>query len=102
MARANAAGHFRKIIGRMQVSRGFFPIALVDEVVPIGDLVVDRAAGVAIGHAAIHAARGLVARLLFRQRQDEFAPMRDALLHRRVATVPPIDFEEAGDFAHLG
>ncbi len=57
-----------KIVGRMQVARRLVPVAGVDEVVPIGDLVVDRAArragrdragAHAIGHAAIHAARGL-------------------------------------------
>src|SRR6476659_6368040 len=70
---ADAAGEFREIVGRVQVARGFFPIVLIDEVVEIGDLVVDRAAGragldragaVAIGNAAIHAARGLVAGVL--------------------------------------
>jgi hypothetical protein len=39
---------------------------LIDEVVPVRDLVVDRAAIVAIGDAAIHAARGLIARRLLR------------------------------------
>ena len=43
--RAHAAGDFREIVGRMQVARGLFPVAGIDEVVPVGDLVVDRAAG---------------------------------------------------------
>src|SRR5246127_4522998 len=41
---ADAAGEFREIVGRMQVARGLFPIALIDQVVEVGDLVVDRAA----------------------------------------------------------
>src|SRR5581483_6807986 len=66
---ADAPGEFGEIVGRMQIARGLFPIALIDEVVEIGNLVVDRTArrarrnrarAMAIGNAAIHAARGLV------------------------------------------
>ena len=42
--RADAAGDFGEIVGRVQVARGFVPIVAVDEVVPVRDLVVDRAA----------------------------------------------------------
>ena len=82
-----------KLLVRVQVARGLLPVAAIDEVVPVRDLVVHRAAGrragddvgaVAIGDAAIHAARGLGARLLLRQRQHELAPMLDALLDRLV------------------
>src|SRR6202521_4178080 len=85
--RADAAGEFGKIVGRVQVVRGFFPVALVDQIVEIRNLVVDRAAGgarrhragaVAIGNAAIHAARRLVAGILLAQGNDEFAIALDA------------------------
>ena len=98
-----------KVVGRVQVARGLFPVAGVDEVVPVRDLVVDRAAGrragdgvgaVAIGHAAIHAARGLLAQFLLRQRQHELVPMPDALLDRLVVPVVPLELEEARDLAH--
>src|SRR5262249_37069777 len=97
--RADAPGELRKIVGRVQVARGFFPVALVDEVVEVGDLVVDRAAGdarlrragaVAIGNAAIHAARGLVARLFLRERDDELVEMPHALGDRGVLAVAPL------------
>ena len=80
--RADAAGDLREIVGRVQVARGLFPVAAIDEVVPVRDLVVDRAAGrragdgvgaVAIGNAAVHAARRLLADVLLGQREDEFA-----------------------------
>src|SRR5258707_12561244 len=80
--RADAAGELREIVGRVQVARGLFPVVLVDEVVEIGDLVVDRTArrarlnrtgAVAIRNAAIHAARGLVAGVFLAQGNDEFA-----------------------------
>ena len=55
----------------------------------------------AIRHAAIHAARGLLAQLLLGQRQHEFVPMLDALRDRLVVAVLALDFEKAGDLAHL-
>ena len=107
--RTDAAGEFRKVVGRVQIARGFFPVALVDEVVEVGDLVVDRAArrarrnrtgAVAIGNAAIHAARGLVAGVLLAQGNDEFAIMLQAIGDGRILAVMPVDFEKTCDLAH--
>ena len=56
---ADAAGEFGKIISRVQSAHGFAPAVAIDQVVPVGDEVVERAAGVAEGDAAIHAAGGL-------------------------------------------
>ena len=64
---ANAAGEFRKVVGREQIARRLAPVAAIDEVVPVRDLVVDRTADVTIGDAAIHAARRLIARRLLAQ-----------------------------------
>src|SRR6185312_11381795 len=89
---ADAAGELREIVGRVQVARGLFPVVLVDQIVEVGDLVVDRAArrarrdragAVAIGNATIHAARGLVARFLFAQGNDELFVVLEALGDRR-------------------
>ncbi len=99
--RADAAGDFREIVGREQIARGLFPVAAIDEIVPVRDLVVDRAAVVTIRNAAIHAARGLLARFLFRQRQDEFAIIPDPLLDRRVIAILAFEFEKAGDLTHV-
>src|ERR1700693_3450711 len=94
--RADAAREFRKIIGRVQVARGFFPIAAIHQIVEIRNLVVDRAArrarrhrtgAVAIGNAAIHATRGLVAGVLLAQRDDKFAIVLHALGDRRVLPI---------------
>jgi hypothetical protein len=54
----------------------------------------------AIGNAAIHAARGLVARLFLRERNDEFVEMLHALGDRRVLAVVPLDFQKTCDLAH--
>src|SRR6185437_9342769 len=85
-------------------------IALVDQIVEVGDLVVDRAArrarrdragAVAIGDAAIHAARGLVARFLLRERNDELLEMLEAIGDRRVLPVMPLDFQKTCHLTHL-
>ena len=98
--RADAAGELREIVGRVQVVERVLPVAAIDEVVPVGDLVVHRAAGVTIRNAAVHAARRLVARRLLRQRDHEFLEMADAVGGRRVAPILPVDLEKARDLAH--
>src|SRR5580704_12923982 len=98
---ADAAGEFRKVVGREQIARRFPPIAAIGEVVPIGDLVVDRTADVTIGDAAIHAARRLIARCLLAQRQHELAIVTDSVGGRRITPVRAIDLQEACDLAHL-
>ena len=99
---ADAAGELREIVGRMQVADRVVPVAIVDEVVPVGDLVVDRAArrSVAERNAAIHAARGLFLDLLVRHRQRELAEMPDAVGGRLVLVHLPVDFEKACYLAH--
>ena len=107
--RTDAAGEFREIVRRMQVARGFFPVAAIDEVVPVRNLVVDRATcrrtgdaagAVTIGYAAIHAARRLFADFLFRQRQQEFVPMLHALRDRLIVAILTLDFEKPSDLTH--
>ncbi|MCY1222763.1 hypothetical protein D9M72_348670 [compost metagenome] len=65
--RADAAGEFREVVGRMQVADRLIPVAVVDEVVPVRDLVVHRAAGrpMAIGDATVHAASSLLLHFRF-------------------------------------
>src|SRR5262249_55138966 len=105
----DAAGDLRKIVGAMQIARGLPPVAAVDQVVPVRDQIVhrtaggragDRAGAVTLRDPAVHAARRLLAVLLFGERQHEFAPVLDALLNRLVIAVLTIVFEEPGDLAH--
>ena len=60
---ADAAGELGEVVGFPEADDGLFPQAAVDEVVPLGDEVVDGAlasfVGVAEGDAAVHAARRL-------------------------------------------
>src|ERR1035437_8128174 len=96
----DASGEFREIVGGVQLAHRLLPAPLVDQIVPIGNDVGERAAGVAEGDAAIHAARGLVAQVVLGERQVDFEPVLDA--HGGVAALGqlPRVFHEAGDFSH--
>ena len=69
---ANPARKFREIIGRMEVAQRLLPIAVIDEIIPVRNLVIHRTAVMAVRNAAIHAARRLIACGLFRQGNNEF------------------------------
>ena len=89
--RADAAGYLGEVVGAVQVDRSFFPVGVVDQIIPVGDLVIHRAAIVAVGNAAIHAARGLVLDAFLRHRNDEFAEVADAVGRRRSGAVLAVD-----------
>lgn len=99
---ADAARPFGEIVGGMQVADRLVPVAIVDEVVPVRDLVVDRTAcrPVAIGNAAIHAARGLFLDFLVRHGQREFAEMANTVGCRLILVDLPVDFEKTCNLTH--
>ncbi len=78
----NAAGKLRKIICGVQHTNRFFPMIAINEVIPIRNDVGYGASGVAERNAAIHAARGLYAHLLFRKRLVNLEIIVDAFLDR--------------------
>ena len=92
--RADAAGELREVVGRVEAANGRFPAVVVDEIVPVGDEVVDRAAGVAKGHTAVHAACALLALLLFRERLVDFEPVFDALFGIAARGLVRVGFQE--------
>ena len=57
--RADASGELGKVVRRVQDVERCFPLLPIDEVVPVGNDVVDRAPVVAEGDATVHAARSL-------------------------------------------
>ena len=57
--RAQPAGELREVVRRVQPVDRVPPVVAVDEVVPVGDQVAERAAVVAERDAAVHAAPGL-------------------------------------------
>src|SRR3546814_18313741 len=76
---ADATGELGEVVRRVEVAAGFLPIVAIDQIVPVGDLVVHGAAIVAIGNAAIHAASRLIAHGLFAERDHELLVVADAV-----------------------
>src|SRR4029077_15201349 len=61
--RTQPPGELGEVVRRVQLVDRVAPAVAVDEIVPIGDQVSQRAAVVAEGHAAVHAASALLAQL---------------------------------------
>src|SRR5262249_56788594 len=79
---------------------GLAPRAGVHGVVPVGDDVPERAALVAEGDAAIHAARALRAQHLFRRLFLDLPPVLEARRDRLLVNLFALELDEARDLAH--
>ena len=98
--RADAAGELREVVRLEQHVQGVLPPVLVNQVVPLGDDVAQRAAVVAEGDATVHAARALRAELVIREGVVDLVPVEDAQLDR-----PPLrqlagNLFKSGGLAH--
>jgi hypothetical protein len=99
---AGAAGEFREVVRLVQPIQRVAPAAVIDQVVPLRDQVVDRAAGGALAerHAAIHAAGSLPLEMLLRRmREDLFEighPLDRIAVRNRLAG----ELFESGGFTH--
>ena len=107
--RADAAGELREVVGHVQALERLAPQPAIHQVVPFRDQVVDgtarrhaadQLAGVAERHAAVHAARGLVAQPPLFHVVMEFVPVAHALLRRAVDRQLAQVFDETGGLAH--
>ena len=101
--RAQAAGELGEVVGRVQLADRVLPAVAVDEVVPVGDQVAQRAAVVAERHAAVHAARALRGELLVGALDDELLVgvlAADALGRVVVGDPDALDLQEAAELAH--
>ena len=97
----NAARELGKIVGRVEAANRCLPAVPVDQIVPVGNEIVDRAAGVAEGHTAIHAASALLALLLLGERLVNFEPILDALVGLAACGLLASDFQKACDLTHV-
>src|SRR5215207_10108948 len=99
---AHAAGELREVVRRVQIARSLEPVVLEHEVVPIRNLVVDRAASWAVAerNAAVHAARRLLAQIVAVERQRELAEMADALARELILLLLTIVFQKARNLTH--
>src|SRR6266478_2869770 len=66
---AHSAGELGEVVGRVQYVERLAPLMPIDEIVPVRDDVVDRAAGLTERDATIHAPRALLRRLVILERQ---------------------------------
>jgi len=76
-------------------------LVLVDQIVKVGNDVIDRAAVMAVGDTAIHTSRTLLARLVVGQGNDKFLEIVDAFPDGLIRPVLAGDFHESSWFAHL-
>ena len=98
--RTQPAGPLGEVVRRVQpVDRGLPPL-VVDEVVPVGNHVAERASLVAERDAAVHAAGALVAHLLLGLAQIHFLPVADALLDRAGLGLGALDLDEPCGLTH--
>ena len=97
---AEAARELREVVRGVEAVDGLAPAVPVDEVVPVGDQVAERAALVAEGDAAVHAARALLLELVRLEGQVDLLPVVDALADGTPLGCLALDLEEAGDLAH--
>ena len=105
-AASHGAGQMRpvnsgKLLVESSTAKARLPVGAIDQVVEVGNDVVDRAAAVAERRAAVHAARALHLGLVFLQREDELAVVLDPLGHRLVVFLHALEVHEAGDVAHF-
>ena len=106
---ADAAGEFREVVGLVEAFERLMPEALVDEVVPLGDQVVDRAAAghpadelarVAERYAAVHAASALLLELLVGVMVVNLFPIADAGEGIAIRREFALEFDKSGRFSH--
>ena len=98
--RAQPARELREVVRRVQPIDRRLPAVAVDEIVPVGDDVAERAALMAERDAAVHAARALVAQLRVRLGQVDFLPVVDALVDRARLRLRALDLDETGGLTH--
>ena len=99
--RAQSPGELGEVVGRVQpLARGFSQSVAVHEVVPLGDQVPERAAGVAERDAAVHAARALLAHLLGREVLVDLLPVEHPHRDRPPLRQLPVVLHESGRLTH--
>ena len=99
--RAEPPGELGEVVRAVELVDRLAEAVAVDEVVPVGDEVPERAAVMAERHAALHAARALLLQLDERQRAHELAVVADALARNALGRIRAGELLEAADLAHL-
>ena len=98
--RAQLAGELREVVGGVQAVDRRPPAVAVDQIVPVGNQVAQRAALMTERNAAVHAARALRRQLRGGVRQIHLAPVLHALGDRARGVLLPLDLDEPGRLTH--
>ncbi len=98
--RAQAAGELGEVVRGVQLDDRVGPALAVDEVVPVGDQVAERAAAVTERHAALHAARALGRQLVVRTADEELLEVVRALVRVAVRHADALDLQECPELTH--
>src|SRR4051794_15252152 len=93
-------GELGEVVRPVQLLDRLAPPVAVDEVVPVGNEVPERAAAVTERDAALHAARALLAQLDERQRADELPQVAGPLARIALGRLAPVDLQERADPPH--
>ena len=106
----DAASEIREVVRAVQALERLAPQAAIDEIIPLGNEVVHRAARgtaahlharVAERHAAVHAARSLLPQVLLLHVMVEFVPVPNAILRRAIDRQLAQILHETRWLAHL-
>jgi hypothetical protein len=82
---ADSPRYLGQVVGRVEAQEGFVPVVVRDELVPLGNQVLDRAADrVAVGNTAIDAAPGLLGEHLLGRQGGELGPGLQAFLDGKI------------------
>ena len=79
---AQTTGELREVVGRVQTLDGVVPVVLVNQVVPLGNQVSERATVVAERNSAVHATAGLGLEGFLRELLVDLFPVEQAQRHR--------------------
>ena len=98
--RADEPGELREVVGGVQLLDGVAPLVAVDEVVPVGDEVAQRAPLMAERHPAVHAPRALAAQLGLGLEREVLLVVAHAAAGVALVKADPVDLEECAELAH--
>ena len=98
--RTQPAGELGEVVRRVQPLDRRLPAIAVDQIVPVGNQIAQRASLMAERDAAVHAPRALLLQLLPRIRQVDFVPVLQALGHRTGRLFLAMDLDKTCRFTH--
>jgi hypothetical protein len=97
---AESTGKFWEVVGGMKPLDGIGPVTLVDHVIPFRDEVAKRAAFMAEGDAAVHAARPLILGGLLSEGLVDLLPVPESYRHRTTTGQVPFEIKESSWLTH--